>query len=140
MDTINLKIITPKSVVLDDKVNSVTIPTFKGEITVLPHHTNLFSLLVEGVIKIKKGENEDYLAIGGGYLETDGSELHILVSKAYGQSEIDEELISGAIESAKKILATSADQKERFEAQATLRRSLINVKLLKKRRKTISSQ
>lgn len=135
MDTLNLKIITPHKVALNEEVISVTIPTYRGEITILPHHTNLFSLLVEGVIKIKKASIEDYLAIGGGYLETDGQEVNILVSKAYGQEEIDQDLINKAVESAKKILSQSKDRKERFEASITLRRSLLDIKLLKKRRR-----
>ncbi len=134
MDTIHLKIITPKKVVLDEEVKTVSIPTFRGEITVLPHHTHLFALLVEGVIKIRKEAVEDYLAIGGGYMETDGRELHVLVSRAYGQSEIDQELIQKSIESAKKILSQSKDRNERIQATAMLRRSLIDMKLIKKRK------
>ncbi len=134
MDTLHLKIITPKKIILEEEVLSVTVPTFAGEITVLPHHVNLFSLLVEGIVKIKKKSVEDYLAIGGGYLETDGKELNILVSRAYGQDEINQELITKGIEEAKKILASSKSQKERVEATSLLRRSLIDMKLLKKRK------
>ena len=133
-NTIHLKIITPKKVVLDDEINAVSIPTFRGEITVLPHHTHLFALLVEGVIKIIKENKEDYLAIGGGYMETDGKELHILVSRAYNQNEIDHELIQKSIEEAKKILSGSKDRNERLLASSMLRRSLIDMKLLKKRK------
>lgn len=136
MDTLNLKIITPKEVVIAEKVFSVTVPTFAGEITVLPHHMNLFSLIVEGVIKIKRASAEDFLAVGGGYLETDGAELHILVSRAYDQEAIDQELINKALENAKKILSLSKDQKERSEASTILRRSLIDIKLLKRKRRT----
>lgn len=132
--TLHLKIITPKKIVLDEEINAVSIPTFRGEITVLPHHTHLFALLVEGVIKIIKGNKEDYLAIGGGYMETDGKELHILVSRAYNQNEIDHELIQKSIEEAKKILSGSKDRNERLQASAMLRRSLIDIKLLKKRK------
>ncbi len=131
---LHLKIITPKKIVLEKEVDSVSVPTEKGEITILPHHVNLFSLLVEGIVKIKKQNKEDYLAIGGGYLETDGEELNILVSKAYGQDEIDQELIKKAVEEAKKILSQSKDEKERLEAASLLRRSLIDMKLLKKRK------
>lgn len=134
MNTLKLKIITPKKIVLDEEINAVTIPTFRGEITVLPHHTHLFALLVEGVIKIIKENKEDYLAIGGGYMETDGKELHILVSRAYNQTEIDQELIHKSVEDAKKILLGSKDRNERLQASAMLRRSLIDMKLLKKRR------
>ncbi len=139
VNAINLKIITPKKIVLSEPVISVTVPTYKGEITVLPHHTSLFSLLVEGIIKIKKDEqSEDFLAIGGGYLETDGQDLHILVSKAYDQDEIDQKLIETAIDDAKKILSRSKNQEERVQANMTLRRSLIDMKLLKKRKRGAS--
>ena len=42
---LHLKIITPKKVVLEHEVRSVTAPGADGEFTVLPRHTKLFSLL-----------------------------------------------------------------------------------------------
>lgn len=135
----HLKVITPRKIVIDEDVDSVTAPSSTGEITILRHHTNLFSMLVEGIIKIKIKNKEDYLSIGGGYLETDGEILTILVSKAYGQAEIDQKLTESAIDEAKKILSRSKDEKERFEASSLLRRSLIDIKLLKKRRTRPSS-
>ncbi len=134
MDTIKLEIITPKKIVKEVEAESVTVPTATGEITVLAHHMSLFSLLVEGIVKIKEKTKEEFLAIGGGYLQTDGDTLRILVSRAYGQHEIDEELIKKAVENAKKIIKTSTDEKEKSEALATLRRAVIDTKLLKKRR------
>ena len=70
MNNIHLKVITPRKVIIDRQANSVSVPTAEGEITILPHHIRLFSLLIEGIVKIKKDDNEDVLAIGGGYLET----------------------------------------------------------------------
>jgi len=134
MSFLHLKIITPKKIVLEEDVRSVTIPTSSGEITVLPKHEKLFSIITEGIIKIKKETDEDYLSIGGGYLETDGKEINILVSRAYGQSEIDEEIINQATEEAKKILSQPASEKERAEAIAMMRRAVIDSKLLKKRK------
>lgn len=135
MNRLKLKVITPKKIALEEEILSVTAPTESGEITVLPRHMNLFTLLVEGIIKIKKTSGEDYLAIGGGYLQTDGKEINILVSRAYGQDEIDEQMTARAIEEAKKIISQSKDIRERSEANALLRRSIIDLKLLKKRRK-----
>lgn len=139
MDILNLKVVTPRKLILDEEVFSVTAPTSQGEVTILPHHANFLCLLVEGIIKIRKKSGEDYLAIGGGYLETDGKDLHILVSRAYGQDEINQELIEKGIEEAKKILAKSKDQKERTEAARILRRSIIDLKLLKKRKRPLSN-
>lgn len=135
MQKLHLRIITPNKIVRDEEIVSVTINTAVGEITVLPRHMNLFSMLVEGVMTIRRAKNdEDHLAIGGGYLETDGNHLNILVSRAYGQNEVDQQLTQKALDQAKKILTTSKDDQERHEATLLLRRSLIDLKLLKKRR------
>ncbi len=134
MNTLRLKVITPRKIVIDKQVNSITVPTADGEITILPRHTHLFSLLLEGIIKIKTQTDEDLLAIGGGYLETNGKTVTVLVSRAYGQEEIDLGLTDKAIAQAKEILSLSKDSKERSEAMSTLRRSVIDSKLLKRRR------
>lgn len=134
MNNIHLKVITPRKVVIDRLVNSVSVPTAGGEITILPHHVHLFSLLVEGIVKIKKDDNEDALAIGGGYLETNGETVTVLVSRAYGQDEIDRDLTDKAVEEAKHILSKSTDEKERAEAMSILRRSVIDSKLMKRRK------
>ncbi|KKP86797.1 MAG: ATP synthase CF1 epsilon subunit [Candidatus Roizmanbacteria bacterium GW2011_GWA2_35_8] len=131
---LNLKIITPRKLVKEIDVESVTVPTASGEITVLPKHANLFSLLIEGIVKIKEDKKEEFMAIGGGYLQTDGRGVTILVSKAYGQSEINESQISKAYEEAKKIIKTSKDQAQKNEAVVMMRRAIIDTKLLKKRR------
>jgi len=134
MDTLKLKIITPKKVVKEEEVFSVTVPTSQGEITILPRHVNLFSLLVEGIVKVKKEKGEELLGIGGGYVQTDGEKIIVLVSRAYGQSEIDENLIKEAVEEAKNIIKTSKNEAEKNQALATLRRAVVDSKLLKRKK------
>lgn len=136
MAKLHLKVITPKKIVLDEEVNAITVTTVEGEITVLPKHEPLLSLLTEGIMHIKKEGDEEYLAIGGGYLETDGSVLQILVSRAYGQNEIDQQLTQKAMEDAKKIIAETKNKSELVEANAVLRRSMLDLKLLKLRKRT----
>lgn len=134
MAQLALKIITPKKLVKEEVVNSVTVPTASGEITILPHHVNLFSLMVEGIVRIKRKEAEEFLSVGGGYVQTDGEKVVILVSRAYGQDQIDEGMIQKAVEDAKKILKTSASENEKVEALATLRRAVVDSKLLKRKK------
>lgn len=120
--------------VVDEQVDEVTVPSSEGEISILPLHTKLVSMLTEGIITIKKAKEEDHLAIGGGYLETDGKNLRILVSRAYRQDEINEEQTKKALEQAKKIMSEKKDEGTREEAVTTMRRSLVDLKLLRKRR------
>lgn len=135
MAHLNLKIISQKKVVLEKEVDSVTVPAYDGEITILPHHINLISLLNEGIIKIRANNQEEFYAIGGGYLQTDGNEVIVLVSRAYGQDEINEKIINEGKAKAQQLLQTAKDQKEKEEALAQYKRILIQDRLLKKIRK-----
>jgi F-type H+-transporting ATPase subunit epsilon len=60
--------------------------------------------------------------------------MKLLVSRAYGQDEIDEKLTADAVERAKKLIQESADPTNKAEAEALMRRSLIDSKLIKRRR------
>lgn len=132
MSSLHLKVITPKKIVLEEDVRSVTVPSSEGELTILPRHLNLFSLLKEGIVRIKTKEREDFMAIGGGYLETDGKGVNILVARAYGQDEVDEHLTEKAMEEAKKILTQVKDSQQLVEATSLLRKSLLDMKLIKR--------
>src|SRR3990167_3773829 len=104
MAKLKVRIITPQKTVVEREAESVTAPTTEGEISVLPHHAKLLTTLSEGIVTIREGSSVDYLAVGGGFLETDGGELRIIVSRAYGQGDIDEKQAQAAIEHAKKLM------------------------------------
>jgi F-type H+-transporting ATPase subunit epsilon len=133
--SLHLKIITPSRIVEEEDIHSLSAPTVDGDVTILPRHTKYFSLLKEGIVKfVTKDNKDDYLAIGGGYIETDGKHLTVLVSRAYGQNDIDEQLTKRAMEQAEKTLRESKDTISLQQARTTLRRSVIDMKLLKRRK------
>lgn len=132
---LHLRVITPKKVVIDEQVNSVTAPGAEGEMTILPRHSHIFSQLKEGIVTIRSKKGEDSIAIGGGYLETDGEELTLLVSRAYGQDEIDAKLTETAIKQAEEAVKKAKSGPELHEAQLLLRRSLIDMKLVKRKKR-----
>ncbi len=63
------KIITPERVVFSDEVDQVTMMTKSGEITVLPHHIPLVTLLQPGELRYKKNGDDQYIAVSGGFAE-----------------------------------------------------------------------
>ncbi len=128
-----LQIITPLKLVKEVEVTSVTLPTALGEVTILPKHQSFLSLLVEGIVTYKSESGDDALSIGGGYLQTDGAILRILVSRSYGQDEIDEKSTQEAIAQAQKILSESTDKAQILEAKSLLHRSIIDSKLIRRR-------
>ena len=49
-ETINLRVLTPAGLVLEDKASSVTIPSSMGEIGILPQHAKYSGLLGTGIL------------------------------------------------------------------------------------------
>lgn len=135
---LTLKIITPQTVAFEQEgIVSITVPGTEGELTVLPNHAPLFTMLEEGVIQVVGQDDEIFFSIGRGYLETDGKTLNILVSRAYGQDQIDEEEVKQAKERAEKLLEEVDGEHDRQKALQELHRSMIDLKLISKvKRKT----
>lgn len=138
MAKLKLTIITPKNIALEKEIDGVTLPSSEGEMTILPRHINLFALLDEGVVHYWTGEDSEYLAIGGGYVETDGEAVRLLVSRAYGQDAIDMKQTQDALADAKERMKGAKSEDARKEISSLLRRSAIDSKLLKKKRRHIS--
>lgn len=129
-----LEIITPQRQAFSETVDRVTVPSTSGIIGVLAHHEPLFSSLTEGEIKITAGEKEYFLAIGGGFMEVTRDKVIILVSRAIHANELNEAEIKKAQESAKSVISRKATAEEMAAAQAMLRRSVLDMKILHKRK------
>jgi len=55
---LNIKIITLEGLQFEGKIKEATIPTKDGEITVLPNHAPLISLLKEGILVLRGGDTQ----------------------------------------------------------------------------------
>lgn len=129
-----LEIITPDRTAYTDSVNSLTVPTPNGTIGVLPKHVGLFTMLGEGEIKITTAAKELFLAIGGGFMEVGKEKVTILVSRAVHADELNERAIKEAQERARDILARKVKGEEFIAAQAILRRSILEMKVIRRHR------
>ncbi len=77
---LELKIVSLKEVVYNGYVDSVTLPTKAGEITVLPNHAPLISHLAKGIIRTKFEGQQKPFSIDGGFMEvTPDSRLTVLL-------------------------------------------------------------
>ncbi len=129
-----LEIITPDRMAYTDSVNAVSVPTPHGTTGVLPRHTGLFTVLSDGEIKITTGTKELFLAIGGGFMEVRKEKVSILVSRAAHADELNEAAIKEAQARARDILKRNVKGEELVAAQAILRRSILEMKVLRRRR------
>ena len=129
----HLDIITPERKVFSEEVTSVVVPTVNGQIGVLAQHEPLFSALTEGEIKVSIGSKEYFLAIGEGFMEVKKDGVNILVTRAFHAHELNEAEIKKAQAAAREALTKSVPGIDRATAQAILRRSMLELKVIHRR-------
>ena len=132
--TLHLEIITPERIAYSEEVDMVVAPSVMGTIGILPRHVPLFAQMVEGELKIKKGKDEIFLAIGGGFIEVTKTKVSVLVTRAVHAKELNEAEILKARSSAQEALKTKPTGKYLAAAQALLRQSLVDMRLLRRRK------
>lgn len=86
------KIQSPDSVIFDGEVKMVTLPTEQGEITVLPEHMPLVTVLKPGLIKILPKESNFKSKIKSIQYVFDQKKINLSVSK--GLAYIDGKTIT----------------------------------------------
>lgn len=89
---LKFKIVTPNGVIYEDEIDQLTIPTASGEITVLPNHIPLISILSAGELVVKKEGVEIPMSVSSGIVEVrPNNELHIMAETAERAEHIDVE-------------------------------------------------
>ena len=100
----NLDIISPEKIILSTKVNSVTIPSFEGEMTILVDHIPLITFLRPGIVRIEASKESKYF-VEEGTVEFSNNTLIILSSTIIPLENIKSENKSKMIEETKALLA-----------------------------------
>lgn len=132
---INLQVLTPEKIACEGKVDQVSVPTKDGEITIMPNHLPLVSLMTHGELLIKNDSKEIPMAVWGGFIEIrPDSEVIIMTDVAERIEEIDEQKAEEARQRAEDTLK----EKDRLsdvafaDASAILEKSLTRLKIVKK--------
>ena len=90
-ESINLRVITPLELVVDDQVDEVVAPGELGEFGILPGHVPFVSTLLPGHLKFKKGSETISLIIHGGLAEVSSDDVRILTDAAEDPDTVDTE-------------------------------------------------
>lgn len=133
--TIHLQIITPEKIVYKDDVDEILAPTVNGEIGILPNHVPLLTKIMPGELRVKKGSNEQYLAVTGGFLEVAKNNATILADYAIRSEHIDELKAEEAKKRAEKVMSEKVSERDFAIAQSDLRKSLLELHVANRRKK-----
>ena len=123
----------------EGEVDSVSLPTPQGEITILPNHIPLISIVVPGVITVRQKGSEQLLAVSRGVIEVDGRTIRVMVDTADRADELQEQAILKAKAEAEKLQKERRSDREGFaEATAILERELARLQVVRRRRGSCS--
>ena len=86
---IDLEIVTPDKLLVQEPVDEVEIPGTEGYFGVLPGHTPLLASLAVGELWYRKGQEKTFLSIAFGFAEVLPDRVTILAQLAERAEEID---------------------------------------------------
>ncbi len=131
-----LEIVTPERLAYSDTVDSVVVPGSLGELGVLPHHAPLVSTLGVGELRIRKGGQEEYFAIVGGFLQVRPDKVVVMAETADIASEIDVAKAEEARREAERALEGGYQEgADLAAARAALQQALLRIRVAERRRR-----
>ncbi len=134
MATLRCEVITAERIVFDGNVDIVVAPGVAGQLGILPHHAPLITALGCGELILRRSGEDEYIAIGGGFMEVRPDHVIVLADSAERAEEIDEARAEAA-----RLRAQQTMQQKRREdvdlarAEAALRRSATRLKVVRRR-------
>jgi F-type H+-transporting ATPase subunit epsilon len=132
---LTLEIVTPERLAFSGEVDSVNCPGIEGELGILPHHAPLVSTLGIGELRIRKGGEEEYFAIAGGFLQVTPDKVVVMAETADMASEIDVQKAEEARREAERALAEGSEEPaDLARARAALQRALLRIQVAERRR------
>ncbi len=135
MATFRLEVVTAERLVFADDVSGVVAWGVEGQLGILPHHAPLMTMLQPGDLVIKRDNEEEYLALSGGFLEVRPDKVIILADTCERAEEIDIARAEAAKCRAEETLKERPPEVDTAAAEAALRRSLARLKVAEKRRR-----
>lgn len=137
MPTVKLEIVTAERQIFSEDVTTIIAEGIDGQMTILPKHSPLITMLAPGELVVRKDGEEMYLVISGGFIEVRPEKVIVLADACERSDEIDLERAAEAKRRAEERLKNLAQSPEldQSRAEAALRRSLARLRVAEKRRR-----
>ena len=131
---LQLEIVTPSGLLLDETVDSVEVPGEFGYFGVLPGHTPFLATLGEGEITFRAGTYREAMTCFWGFCEVLPDRVSILAELGERAEEIDLERAERAAKRAEVRMNKTASEEGYGEAVESYRRALTRLTVAKKQK------
>lgn len=109
MATLHLQLVSPVETLFDQEVEQVIADTEAGQVTILPNHTHLVSILRPGELVVRMNGEDTAMAVAGGTIEMSENKLVVLADAVEGAHDID---VEAAQKRAKELAAELETQEQ----------------------------
>lgn len=129
-----LRVVSVERSLFEGDVDFIVANGADGELGILPHHAALMTILKPGALKIRQGDQELLLFVGGGFLEVLPDRVTVLADVAEHADEISIERAEEARRRAQERLAGQLTSAEEVEFQNALAMAEARLRLARARR------
>jgi len=126
---IELQIVTPDRLIVQDQVDEVEIPGSEGYFGVLPGHTPMLASLAVGELWYRKGQDKTFLSIAYGFAEVLPDRVTILARLAERAEDIDAERAESARRRAEERLAQPKSDLDYERARVALLKAMARLQV-----------
>ena len=131
---LTVEIVTAEQVIYSQEgVDEVVAPGTEGEFAVLPQHAAFITTLAPGELRIMIGDEEEALAITGGFFEVYNDRIVVLADAVERVEEIDMARAEEARRQAEESLREGGEPIDLAQAEASLRRAQMRIKVAERR-------
>ena len=124
-------VITPDQVFLNQEAEEVILPTNTGLMGVLTNHAPLITALEIGVMLIRVKKDWQPFALMGGFALVKQNQITVLVNEAESETKIDKEEAEKSFNITKRKFEEAIDQKQKVEANFAFKRARARFQVVK---------
>ena len=120
---INICVITPEEIFLNQSIDEVILPTNTGQMGVLANHAPLITALDIGVMLIRMGKEWKSLVLMGGFALVKKNQITVLVNEIETEENIDTSEAEQAFLIAKQNFENASSAKQKVETNFAYKRA-----------------
>ena len=122
---LTVELITPeRSLITETGVEQLVAPSVDGQVTILPRHAPLLTILDPGVVLVRRDGSDEVLAVSGGFLQVQENRVTILADASERSGEVDRERAERARAEAERQISEAQDFDSMLDARIRLMRAL----------------
>ena len=135
MSPFRLEIVTAEEELYSGDVDILVAPGSEGQLAILPNHAPLLTQLAPGLLEFRTGDEEEDMAVSGGFLEVLANRAVVLADAAERAEDIDLDRAEAAMKRAEERVARHDADVDFERALAQVARARTRVAVARRRRR-----